>query len=261
MRLQTTYYLLLILASVLVSCETESILFKGPYHVRFTNATETQKESYSKTIQIEVHLAAPSREQDVVVQYAISGSARENVDYRIVGTRGSITIPKGKYFGNLEIQLINNSNNILRSQEIIFTLTSVNDSDLAMGQGKGAIGKTFTYTILDDCVLGGFYYGTRNAFTIPVRNITVTSSDCETYRLSNWNIDVFQFSDPLGLTFVDNFDNTLTIPEQEQPELSSSVATIRGSGIINPVSRQITLTITLVDFSGQPSVTINLFPD
>ncbi|MCW5912305.1 MAG: hypothetical protein KIT62_14640 [Cyclobacteriaceae bacterium] len=261
MKLQRIYYLLFIITICLPGCETEPILFKGPYHVRFTNAAETQKESYSKTIQLEVHLAAPGREQDITVQYAIAGSARENIDYRILGTRGSLVIPKGQYFGYIELQLINNANNILRSQDVELTLTSVSDGELTVGQGKGAIGKSFTYTILDDCVLGGFYYGTRSAFTIPVRDIAITSQDCENYRLSNWNIDVFQFSDPLSLTFVDNFDNTLTIPDQEQPELPTELATIRGTGIVNPVTRQITFTITLADFTGQPTVTFNLFPD
>lgn len=242
-------------------CETEPILFTGPYHVRFTNATETQRESYSKTIQLEVHLAAPAREQEITVQYSIGGSARENIDYRIVGTRGSLTIPRGQYFGYIELQLINNSNNILRSQDVEFTLTSVNDDELAVGQGIGGIGKSFAYTILDDCVLGGYFYGTRGAFTIPIRDITITSTDCENYRLSNWNINIFQFSDPLPLTFIDNFNNTLTIPDQEQPELPADLATIRGTGIVNPVSRQITLTITLIDFDDQPSFTFNLFPD
>ncbi|MBX2896264.1 MAG: hypothetical protein KF763_12520 [Cyclobacteriaceae bacterium] len=252
---------LCIVVSLLQGCETEPILFTGPYHVRFTTATETQRESYSKAIKLEVHLAAPAREQDVIVQYSIGGSARENIDFRIVGSRGSITIPKGQYFGYLELQLINNSNNILRSQDIEFTLTAVSDAQLALGQGKGGIGKSFAYTILDDCVLGGNYTGTRSAFSIPVRDISITSSDCENYRLSNWNIDLFDFTDPLALQFTDNFDNTLTIPEQEQPDFPPALATIRGSGIVNPVTRQITFTITLVDFTGQPSITFNLFPD
>ncbi|MBX2916465.1 MAG: hypothetical protein KF856_14440 [Cyclobacteriaceae bacterium] len=252
---------LLIAAVLLQGCETEPILFKGPYHVRFTNATETQRESFSKTIKLEVHLAAPAREQDITVQYSIGGSARENVDYRIMGTRGSLTIPKGQYFGYLELQLINNANNILRSQDVVFTITAVSDNELAVGQGLAGIGKSFTYTILDDCVLGGFYYGTRGTFTIPVRDITITSSDCENYRLSNWNIDIFDFSDPLSLQFTDNFDNTITIPEQEQPDFPPTLATIRGTGIVNPISRQITFTVVLVDFTGQPTITFNLFPD
>jgi hypothetical protein len=242
-------------------CETEPILFKGPYHVRFTNATETQRESFSKTIELEVHLAAPARDQDVTIQYSIGGSARENIDYRIVGTRGSLIIPEGQYFGYIELQLINNSNNILRSQNVEFTLTSVSDSELSVGQGTGGIGKSFDYTILDDCLLGGFYTGTRSAFSIPVKDITITSSDCENYRLSNWNIDIFDSSDPLALTFIDNFNNTLTIPDQEQPEINPNFATIRGTGIVNPVSRQITFTVMLVDIGGQPSFTFNLFPD
>ena len=244
-----------------LSCETERIIFKGPYHVRFTEATGAEKESYSKPVKIEVHVAGPAAAGDLTVSYSISGNAREGIDYTILGTRGSVTIPHGQYFGYIEVQLINNSNNILRSQDIIFTLTSVNDTSLEVGQGTGGIGRSFTFTIFDDCVLGGNYYGILTAFTVPVRDISITSQNCETYRLSNWNIDVFSFSDPLPLTFIDNFDNTLTIPDQEQEEFPTELATIRGTGVVNPVTRQIIMTVILVDFEDQPSITFTLIPD
>jgi len=245
----------------IAGCETEPILFRGPYFVSFTESTGVSKESFSKPIQIEVHMAGAAPDQDVGISYSVSGSAREGIDYRILGTRGTVIIEKGKYFGYIELQLINNSNNILRSQDVVFTLLSTDEGSIQIGQGTAGIGKTFTYTILDDCVLGGTYIGKSGAFSIPVKDIQITSQDCETYLLSNWNIDVFSFDDPLDLFFIDNFDNTLTIPEQEEEDFPEEFATIRGTGVVNPLTREIIMTVTLVDFEDQPQITFTLIPD
>jgi hypothetical protein len=253
-------FLYIILIGV-TSCETEKILFEGPYFVRFTDAALTEKESFSQVIKIEVHNAGPKLTDNTTIAYSISGSAREGVDFEIVGTRGQVTIEEGDYFGYIEVQLINNANNILRSQDVVFTLTNVNSSSLEVGQGEGAIGKKFTLTILDDCILGGMYTGQRAAFAIPVKDIAITSSDCETYRLSNWNINIFSFSDPLALNFIDNGDNTITIKSQEQDGFPEDLATIQGFGSVNPETKEIFLTVTLVDFDGSPEVSFTLKPE
>jgi hypothetical protein len=191
----------------------------------------------------------------------VGGNAREGVDYRILGERGKVVIKKGEYFGNIQIQLINNSNNILRSQDIVFILRNADQDDLEVGQGQSAIGNKFTFTIFDDCILGGNYLGSRSAFAIPVEGITITSEDCEHYVLSNWNIDIFNTPFDMDLTFIDKGDNTLIIPLQEEDALPSSLATIKGTGIVNPVTREINMTVQLVDFQGQPEVSFTLIPD
>jgi hypothetical protein len=256
-----TIFLTLGVLTISISCETERLIFKGPFHVRFTESAGVEKESYSKPIPIEVHIAGPAPDRDITLSYTISGNAREGIDYVILGTRGSVKIQKGKYFGYIELQLINNANNIIRSQDVVFTLQSVDDNLLEVGQGSGGIGKSFTFTIIDDCILGGYYLGSRGAFSVPVRNITITSQNCETYRLSNWNINIFQFDDPLDLVFIDNFDNTITIPAQEEESFPEEFATIIGSGIVNPLTREIIINLTLVDFEGSPTVTFTLIPD
>src|SRR5689334_22004229 len=148
--------LLLTLVVVLISsCETERIIFTGPYHVRFTESSGFAKESVNDVIELEVHLVGPALDNDITVHYDISGDARQNVDYVILDEPGEVTIPEGKYFGYIRIQLINNANKILRSQQIIFSLDTVFPGMLEVGQGESQIGKTFTYTILDDCILGG----------------------------------------------------------------------------------------------------------
>src|SRR6478735_3624669 len=114
MRKGTLLYLLFF--ALIVGCETERVIFTGPYFVRFTESTRSDKESYSKPIDIEVHNAGPALEDDINISYKITGSAREGVDYTILSDREKVTIEKGGYLGYIKIQLINNANNILRTQ-------------------------------------------------------------------------------------------------------------------------------------------------
>jgi len=248
-------YIFLFLLAFLTGCETEPILFTGPYHVRFTDSSLTYKESYTPVIAIQVHLVSPAQEEDVTIFYDIAGSARENIDYIILETRGSLTIKKGEYTGVINIQLINNANNILRSQELVLTLNSTSSGNLQVGQNEGGIGKSFSLTIQDDCILGGSYLGRRGNVSSPV---TITSQDCEKYILSNWNINLFANATPMDLTFIDNGDNTLTIPEQKEENLDQEFATIKGNGVVDPVTGAIIMNITLADFEDQPVITLNL---
>ncbi len=252
---------LLLIVALTVGCQTEDRIFKGPYFVRFTETSITQKESYSKPIPIEVHNGGPALDKDMTIAYTIGGNAREGVDYTIVATRGLVTIKKGAFFGNIQVQLIDNANNILRSQDIVFTLVTVSTSERQIGQDLSGIGKSFTFTILDDCILGGTYSGQKDAISVPVDNLTITSQDCEQYTLSNWDLGFFNFTETRDLVFTDNGDNTLTIPDQEESTLPTDLATIRGSGTVDPVTRKIVMMITLVDFKDQPVVSFTLTPD
>lgn len=247
----------------LMACETEPIIFNGPYFVRFTETLLTEQESHIPVIPIQVHIAGPVPQNDITINYTISGTARDGIDYTILGTKGKVKIKSGEYFGKIELRLINNANNILRSQDITFTLQTVdnNTEKVYMGQGVSQIGKSFTLTIQDDCILGGNYYGLSAETSVPITGISVTSLDCEKYTLSNWDIDIFTFPSVRSLTFTDNGDNTLTVPPQEQPTLPEEIATIDGSGVINPVTRVITLTIRLVDYEGQPKFSFTLTPN
>ena len=253
--------LVLIALLVLPGCETDRVIFRGPYFVRFTEGSITEKESHSAPVNIEVHNAGPTLDEDVVVTYTITGDAREGVDFTISGERERVTIKKGEYFGTIQVNLINNSNNILRSQNIVFNLQTISTGKLQIGQGESAIGRTFTFTILDDCILGGDYIG-HNGSTPAVGGITITSPDCITpYTLSNWNINIFTTSTIMSLKFIDNGDNTLTIPQQQEDKLPANLATIRGTGVVEPTTRSIIMTITLVDFSGSPEVSFTLTPN
>lgn len=248
---------LLFLIIAAPACETEPIIFTGPYFVRFSSTTLTEKESSTKPIQITIHLAGPALNEDTKVFYTISGSAREGVDFTINGVPGQITIPQGEYFGAIEVQLINNANNIIRSQDLVLTLQHV-DAGLRIGQGASGIGKAFVLTIVDDCILGGSYVGNRGSVT---DKVSITSSDCEQYLLSNWNIGVFGTPVPMDLRFIDNGDNTLIIPTQEEEEIDAAFATISGTGAVDPITRKIILNVVLVDYDGQPQITLSFIPD
>lgn len=253
------YSVWFIIGLLLLGCETEKIIFSGPNHVRFTNTVLNQKESYSRLIQLEVHVAGPVPNEDLMVSYSIGGNARENVDYIILGERGKVLIKEGEYFGYIDLQLINNANNIIREQDIVLTLTNVDDTNLSVGQGEAGIGKQCIFTIVDDCILSGYYKGRQSSLQIPVEDITITSQDCETYRLSNWNINDINFvlGDPFDyeLNFIDNGDNTLTVPAQD------AGYPIHGIGTVDVTKNKFSFTITVETSNGDVVVEFELNPE
>ena len=233
----------------LASCEEQKILFEGPEFVRFTDTTLTYKESIGTPVTVSVHVVGKPLSQPLTVNYTVGGTAREGRDYTIEGTSGVVTIPAGKLFGTIQVNLINNANNILESQDIVFTLTGVTPStDLQLGFGKNnVIGKTLTLTIQDDCLLSGFYTGSRrtNSGTAQVKDVEISSLDCKTYNVANWNVGgLFNFNATKAkVSFVDNGDNTLTIPPQVSEDLGAPYDTLRGTGLWNPQTKAITLNI------------------
>jgi hypothetical protein len=261
-RLRKISSLLFVIAMCLpLACETEKKIFEGPYFVRFTDVSVVEKESHSSVLEVQVHNGGPAPKGDLTIDYTIAGSAREGIDYVIKGVRGKVKIKSGEYFGNIEIQLINNSNNILRSQDIVLSLQSIeNNNELLVGQGPSDIGKTCTITIQDDCILGGDYYGVIEEGDAPVEGITISSLDCEEYTLSNWEIDPYSLTER-DLTFIDNGDNTLTIPPQEETTLNPDSATIDGFGVVDPVTRKISFTVRLADYKAQPEFSFQLIPN
>ena len=109
------------------------------------------------------------------------------------------------------------------------------------------IGKTLTLTIQDDCLLSGFYTGSRriSTGTAQVKDIEISSLNCKTYNVANWNVGgLFDFNATKAkISFVDNGDNTLTIPPQVSADLGAPYDTLRGTGLWNPQTKAITLNI------------------
>jgi hypothetical protein len=264
MNLRTIIYIFFAILNLIIfsSCEKEEIIFQGPYHVKFTEAEGSERESYNKPIRISVHYVGPHRPEPITVNYTISGDAREGVDYEILGNLGTVTIPANQSFGYIELRLINNANNILYQQDVIFTITGVSPADIDIGRSKdGIIGKSTTFTIFDDCILSGSYVGTRGREFPSISGIKMTSTDCNEYLVSNWDVHIFSFPTRRNLTFIDNGDNTLTIPDQEEATLPENLATIRGTGSVNPLTGVITLNITLVDFEDSPTEIVTFVPE
>lgn len=237
----------IVLLVSLAACEEQRILFEGPAFVRFTDTTLTFKESYGLPVEIKLHIVGKPINKSVTVNYTVAGTAREGRDYTIEGVKGSVIIPANKSFGTIAVNLINNANNILDAQDVVFTLTGVSDPSLQVGFGNNnIIGKTMRLTIQDDCLLSGFYTGRRQGSTEVVNNIAITSLNCRDYQIANWNIGVFNLNAiKAKLNFTDNGDNTLTIPTQVSPDLSAPYDTLRGSGVWNPQTRAILLNVRL----------------
>jgi hypothetical protein len=257
---------LFIIILTLAGCETEKIIFNGPYHVRFSHATGTEKESNSDIILIEVHNVGPVLSEGITASYSVGGDAREGIDYQILGTRGKVVIPEDEYFGYIEVELINNANNILRSQDIVFTLTNVNTKNFEVGQGEGGLGKTFTLTILDDCILGGSYAGRPGLSGPLTHDINITSSDpeCEDYVISNWDVGIFEAADPMPLNFIDHGDNTLTVPSQDQEVFFGFFSydiVVEGIGSVDPVTKEIFLSLSFVYEGDTYPVTLTFIPE
>lgn len=258
--------IVLIIGILALSCEKEEIIFKGPYHVRFTDTVFTVKESTSEPVKISIHNAGPVLEEDIVVNYSISGSAREEIDYIVEGTKGEVTIPAGESFGYITLKVLNNANNILESQDLIFTINQVTPDKLQIGRSKnGIIGKSFSLIIEDDCILSGTYKAyppDSLASDLPaIDHIQISSTDCNEYTLSNWDIYATSYFPPdRNLIFIDNGDNSITIEEQEEETIDEEFATMRGSGSIDPTTKRITLNIELVDIPEIPPFQIIFYP-
>jgi len=233
-----------------VACEKKELLFEGPHYVRFTRPDTTVRESYTKPMRLLVHNAGPQLSEPITVRYVVGGNAREGIDYRILSEKGRVVIPANQSFGHVDVQLINNANNILSTQDLIFTITEVTPASLRIGFGSGEIGKISRITIADECILSGAYTAVFQArsqnFTKPGVRITGIGNECREYRVSDWNVGLFGINAlKPDLLFVDNGDNSITIPPQREDFLSAPRDTIRGDGFFNPSDQSLTLNIQL----------------
>jgi hypothetical protein len=148
----------LILLAIAFSCETaEETVFEGPYHARFTETESEVLENYSdpfnlnqnEPISIPLHIAAPSQNSTTSIEYEVSGTAVENVDYILEDDKKRVLIQVGKHTGEIRFFPINNREQS-GDKTIKFTITSVNNG-LAAGFGETGInGRFHTVTIKDD---------------------------------------------------------------------------------------------------------------
>lgn len=244
-----------------ISCQEQEITYSGPDYVRFTDTSLVYKESYGKIIPVKVHMVGQPLETPVTVSYSVSGTAVEGRDYTIEGQKGTLTIPAGSYFGEISLNLINNSNNILRSSELVFTINSASQGEkwVQIGTGKNlSLGNSLRLTIEDDCLFGGYYNGTRANYNREVKDVEITSTNCTEYLVSNWNIGVLSFNaDKITLRFTDNGDNSLSIPSQYNVLLGD---TLVGNGAWDPRTREIILNVSVKTTGGSGADTLINIP-
>jgi hypothetical protein len=250
----------------LMGCEEERIVYEGSSFVRFTDTTLSYKESYSKAIKVRVHNGGPVLNESINVSYVVGGTAREGKDYRIEGTKGTVIIPVGQSFGEITVYLLNNANNIIESSNIEFTLTAVKPADkVQVGFGKSGMGNKIIFTIRDACIMDGIYTGqlpVNATQAYQLADIEISSTDCKRYTVSNINVGLigfqqfFNWESPVNfeaerptLDFIDNGNNTLTIPQQVIPQFASGYDTLSGTGVWNPVNKRITLNIKMKVYS------------
>jgi len=148
-----------VIFTMLLSCEkAEDIIFEGPYHARFTETESEILESYkdpvnlnfNEPVSIELHLAAPAQNNTTIIEYAVSGTAVENVDYILEdGDKKRVLIPVGEHLGRIRYFPLNNRE-LTGDKTLKFTIISVNnDLDAGFGQ-TGINGRFHTVTIKDD---------------------------------------------------------------------------------------------------------------
>jgi len=246
----------------LASCEEERILYDGLAFVRFKDSTLSQKESDSRVIKIKIHNGGKVLEESINVSYTIGGTAREGRDYRIEGIKGTVIIPARQSFGEITLYLINNANNIIESSTIELNLTAAKPADkVQVGFGKSGLGNKMTFTIKDACIMDGIYTGqlpVNKTQAFQLADIEIYSADCKRYTVSNINVGLvgfpqfFNWDSPVGfeaerptIDFIDNGNNTLTIPQQLVSQFGTGYDTVSGTGSINPVNKRITLNIKM----------------
>jgi hypothetical protein len=149
----------LFLFSAVISCDSSNeIIFEGPYHARFTETESEVLENYkdpfdlnfNEPIAIQIHLAAPSQNNTTVIEYSVSGSAEEGLDYVLDnGENKRVLIPVGEHIGEILYFPINNREQT-GDKTIKFTIASVSNG-LEPGFGEtGVNGRFHTVTIKDD---------------------------------------------------------------------------------------------------------------
>lgn len=155
--------LTLVLFAVIISCDkAEEIIFEGPYHARFTETESEILENYNdpvdfnlnEPVSIQLHIAAPSPTNTTIIEYEVSGSALEKIDYILEdGDKKRVLIPVGQHLGEINYIPINNRD-LTGDKTIKFTITSVSNN-LEAGFGETGInGRFHTVTIKeDDCLI------------------------------------------------------------------------------------------------------------
>ncbi len=148
----TSTLVLLALIVGLAGCNKDIVYKELPKAVYIANkvpdgtTTITNSASAKKSVATgaaRVYVNQPYT-KDIVVNYAVAGTAVAGQDYTPPATQ-SVTIPAGKYSGDINFTVLNNPA-LTANRTILINLTSASDGfDVGIGVAKGYA--TFTYTI------------------------------------------------------------------------------------------------------------------
>lgn len=145
------------------SCEKEDHTFKGPNFVAFNQSAYAVSEADIKPLVVTIGASIGNGvKEDVTVEYTVTGSAVEGVDYNL-NSPNTITIPAGENNATIEIEPINNDQFDL-PRNIVLTITSVSDPNLNIGiNTTGKLQSSVNVTLQDDdCLVNtGVWEGTN----------------------------------------------------------------------------------------------------
>jgi hypothetical protein len=132
-------------AATLTSCKKDAVTIS---QVSFVNTSATYSESQG-SINVAVSLSAP-QSQDVTVNYSWSSSDSTylGADFSFPTSGMSLTIPKGQTSGNIQIQIIDDTQ-IDGPDDVFLTITGTSTNAAISG---GANAQTFDLTITDNDV-------------------------------------------------------------------------------------------------------------
>jgi hypothetical protein len=145
-KIYSKFIILMLAIGIGFSCEEEfQTLDSGSYFVQFGQLSRDATESVT-TIKVPITLAAPKQGSEVAIQYQITGTAVEGVDYEFDSEEGSASIGTGSFADTVVINLLNDFE-ADGTKTLVLELTSASNG---LKTGIGALGKKFTLNIADD---------------------------------------------------------------------------------------------------------------
>lgn len=167
-------FVMSIFALVFYGCENVSepiSIEEGAQPAFVTITTENQQVAAGGSLTVEFQLGQ-TQEEDVTVEYAISGSAEEGADYTIAsGNTGTLVIeydPESTALDNNSVSLAFPIDAAFgTTKELTFTLISATSaSGESLNVGRGEIGAERTYTIagLGEAAVGTYDFEATTSF-------------------------------------------------------------------------------------------------
>jgi len=187
MKLTKYLYLLPIFAFVFYGCENVSepiSIEEGAQPAFVTITTESQQVAAGGSLSVQFQLGQ-TQEEDVTVEYAISGGAEEGTDYTISsGGAGNLVIeydPESTALDNNSVLLSFPIDAAFgTTKELTFTLISATTaSGESLNVGRGEIGAERTYTIagLGEATVGTYDFEATTSFGDFTGELEITQPD------------------------------------------------------------------------------------